>query len=256
MEKEKRSLNEELLDAEEVARLLGVGQVTVWRWCRDGSLPCMKLGRYWRIRRSTLDEFLSRSERSYTLVGRLRSFLEPPDNVLAVAENHELMVRLDAAFFRVGEARGGDLIKYYRPGPGSSSVEELRAEMEREGLEVSRLEGEGRLRFIEESGEPGSRQEALEDLISEAQEAERSRPLWVNFNWEGRLELEDALAQQQALAKMVEDEQLVVKTSLLEDELDTWAGREQRRAQVIHAGTVWLSESGLALSRVEPPPAT
>ncbi len=33
--------------------------------------------------------------------------------MLAVAQNRRLMHRLDAAFFRVGEARGGILVKFY-----------------------------------------------------------------------------------------------------------------------------------------------
>jgi excisionase family DNA binding protein len=32
---------EDLLGTEEVAGYLGVGQVTVYRWCREGSLPCL-----------------------------------------------------------------------------------------------------------------------------------------------------------------------------------------------------------------------
>jgi excisionase family DNA binding protein len=35
----------DLLDTKVVAAYLGVGQVTVWRWCRDGNLPCIKIGR-------------------------------------------------------------------------------------------------------------------------------------------------------------------------------------------------------------------
>ena len=54
----------DLLHTEDVATYLGVGQVTVWRWCRDGNLPCLKVGREWRIRRDALVRFLERSERS------------------------------------------------------------------------------------------------------------------------------------------------------------------------------------------------
>jgi excisionase family DNA binding protein len=97
---------EELLGVEEVAEYLGVGQVTVYRWCREGSLPCLKIGRCWRVRRDALAEFVRKSERSETLTGRLRAFLEVPDNVMAIAQNRELMHKMDAAFFRVGEARG------------------------------------------------------------------------------------------------------------------------------------------------------
>src|SRR5215203_1762724 len=133
----------QLLGTEEVAEYLGVGQVTVYRWCREGSLPCLKIGRRWRVRREALEEFIRRSERSQTLTGRLRAFLEVPDNVLAISQNRQLMHRLDAAFFRVGEPRGGTLVKYHREVEGMPSVDELRAEFGRNGLEVARLEGEG-----------------------------------------------------------------------------------------------------------------
>src|SRR5918995_7413223 len=86
----------ELLDTEEVAAYLGVGQVTVWRWCREGSLPCLKIGRRWRVRRSALEEFVRKSERSETLVGKLRAFVEVPDNLMAVVQNRELMRKVDA----------------------------------------------------------------------------------------------------------------------------------------------------------------
>jgi excisionase family DNA binding protein len=38
-------LEKDLLHTEDVASYLGVGQVTVWRWCRDGTLPCLKVGK-------------------------------------------------------------------------------------------------------------------------------------------------------------------------------------------------------------------
>ncbi len=148
------SEGKDLLDTEDVAGYLGVSPVTVWRWCRDGSLPCMKIGRSWRIRRSALEDFLERSERSETLAERLRTFLEVPDNVLGIAQNRELLHRLDAAFFRVGEVHGGTLVKYYRQEP-EETVEKLRDQFERHGLEVGRLEEEGRFQLIGESAPTG-----------------------------------------------------------------------------------------------------
>src|ERR687886_19784 len=138
-----RSTENELLSAEDVAQQLGVKESTVWRWCREGTLPCLKVGKHWRVRREALEDFLRRSERSSTLVGQLSSFLQVPDNVLAIAQNLELLHRLDAAFFRVGEARGGMLVKFY--GGEEHSEDELRAEFEQNGLDVGRLEREGRL---------------------------------------------------------------------------------------------------------------
>jgi len=244
---------DELLGTEEVAEYLGVGQVTVYRWCREGSLPCIKIGRRWRIRRDALAEFLRKSERSDTLTGRLRAFLEVPDNVMAIAQDRALMHRMDAAFFRVGEASGGTLVKYHREVGGMPTADELRTECVRHGLEVGRLEAEGRLFFVSERGEPGERMQEVERLVAE--EGGEGRSVWVDFNWEQELDLEAALEQQHALSGLIEDTQMVIKTAVLEATLDEWPGSTQRRAQVMHAGTMWLSESGLALSRVTPPPA-
>ncbi len=244
---------EGLLGTEEVAGYLGVGQVTVYRWCREGSLPCVKIGRRWRVRRGALEKFVRKSERSETLTGRLRDFIEVPDNVMAVAQNRALQHRLDASFFRVGEARGGTLVKYHREAEGMPTVDELRGELSRNGLEVGRLEAEGTLRFVTEGGEPGERLGEVRRLAAE--EGGEGRSVWADFDWEDDLDLEAVLEEQRAFTGLVEDSRLVVKTAVLEGALDGWPGETQRRAQVMHAGTVWLSESGLALSRVTPPPA-
>jgi excisionase family DNA binding protein len=243
----------DLLDTEDVAAYLGVGSVTVWRWCREGSLPCMKIGRGWRIRREALEKFLKRSERSESLAGSLRSFLEVPDNVLAIAQDHEMMHRLDVAFFRVGEAQDGSLIKYVG-GESWDSLDDARTELERHGLEVGRLEEEGRFRFVSEPDPQGGRTEELRRLLSE--EAEGGRSLWVSFNWDEQIDLDAALKQQQALREVVHEGELVIKTAVLEEVIDEWPGKMLRRSQVAHSGTVWLSESGLALSRVTPPPSS
>jgi len=243
----------DLLDAEDVAAYLGVGPVTVWRWCRDGSLPCLKIGREWRIRREALEGFLKRSERPESLVRRLRSFLEVPDNVLAIAQDREMMHRLDAAFFRVGEAQGGRLIKYVG-GESWDSLEEARADLKHHGLAVGRLEEEERFRFTSEPDPQGGRTEGLRRLLSE--EAAGGRSVWVSFNWAEQIGLEAALKQQQALREVAEEGELVLKTAVLEEVVDEWPGKMLRRAQVLHSGIIWLSESGLALSRVTPPPSS
>ena len=243
----------DLLDTEDVAAYLGVGQVTVWRWCRDGSLPCLKIGKEWRIRREALERFLKRSERSETLVGRLRSFLKVPDNLLAVAQDREMMHRLDTAFFRVGEAQGGRLIKYVG-GESWDSLDEARADLKHHGLAVGRLEEEGRFRFTSEPDPQGGRSEELKRLLSE--EADGGRSVWVSFNWADQIGLEAALKQQEDLREVAEEGELVLKTAVLEEVVDEWPGKILRRAQVLHSGTIWLSESGLALSRVTPPPSS
>ena len=50
--------NKELLVVDEVAEYFGVGKNTVWRWCREGRIPCLKIGKVWRVRREELEDFL------------------------------------------------------------------------------------------------------------------------------------------------------------------------------------------------------
>src|SRR5215212_4831542 len=156
----------ELLAAADVAGMIGVKESTVYRWCSEGKLPCLKIGMHWRIRRGVLEDFLKHSERPRTLVGQLDSFLRVPDSVLAIAQNIDILHRLDAAFFRVGEARGGQLVKFYAG--EEYSEEELLSEFEENGLEASRLKQEGRLLMRPEE-EPlgGRRGEQLGRLIEE-----------------------------------------------------------------------------------------
>src|SRR5215204_4120982 len=97
----------QLLAAANVASMIGVKETTVYRWCKEGKLPCLKVGKHWRVRREALENFLRESERPRTLVGQLDAFLRVPESVLAIAQNVDILHRLDAAFFRVGESRDG-----------------------------------------------------------------------------------------------------------------------------------------------------
>ena len=64
------------------------------------------------MRRSALKEFVGKSERPETPGGRLRALVEVPDNQLVILQDPELMRKVDAAFFRVAEARGGAMVRY------------------------------------------------------------------------------------------------------------------------------------------------
>ena len=143
--------HDELLEVPHIARYLKVSEVTVYRWCKQGRLPCLKLGHSWRVRRSALEDFLERGEHSASLFGQLRSFYRVPDNVLVIAQTHQMLFRLDAAFLGVGEVRGGTLAKFHGP-QTQATIEQLRVEIAAAGLEVERLEGEERLHFVEGEG--------------------------------------------------------------------------------------------------------
>jgi excisionase family DNA binding protein len=241
----------ELLAATDVAHLMGIKETTVYRWCKEGKLPCLKVGKHWRIRREALEDFLRESERPRTLAGQLSSFLRVPDNVLAIAQNIDILHRLDAAFFRVGEARGGLLVKFYAG--EEHSEEELLADFERNDLEARRLKREGRLLMRSEE-EPlgGTRADQLGRLIEE--EGGEGSTVWTSFNWVRPVELETTLEQQKQLTKLVDASQLVVKTAAIEEAIDEWMPSELRRVQSAHSAIILASEEGLSLSRATPMP--
>jgi excisionase family DNA binding protein len=241
----------ELLAATDVAAMIGIKETTVYKWCKEGKLPCLKVGKHWRIRRTVLEDFLKESERPATLVGQLDSFLRVPDNVLAIAQNIDILHRLDAAFFRVGEARGGLLVKFYAG--EEHSEEELLSDFEGNGLEASRLRREGRLLMRSEE-EPlgGTRGEQLGRLIEE--EGGEGRTVWASFDWVKPIELETALEQQKRLTELVDASQLVVKTAALEEAIDEWTASQLRRVQSTHSAIILASEEELSLSRATPMP--
>jgi excisionase family DNA binding protein len=240
----------DLLSAEDVARYFGVGQITVYRWCKEGRLRCIKIGKHWRIRREALEDFLRHHERSTTLVGQLSSFLRVPDNVLAIAQNIDILHRLDAAFFGVGDSQGGLLVKFY--GGEEKSEDELRVRLEKNGLQVGRLEREGRFLMRAEEDPLDTRGTALRRLIEE--ETGEGRTVWASFDWVRQVELTTALKQQERLTELVDSGQLVVKTATLEEVTDQWPSSALRQGHSLHSGVILASESELSLSRARPMP--
>src|SRR5688572_14531876 len=243
--------DKELLAAADVASMIGVKETTVYRWCKEGKLPCLKIGKHWRVRRGALENFLKESERPRTLVGQLDSFLRVPDNVLVIAQNIDILHRLDAAFFRVGEARGGLLVKFFAG--EEHSEEELLADFERNGLEARRLLREGRLLMrAEEEPLGGTRGEQLGRLIEE--EGDEGMTVWASFDWVKPVELQTALEQQKRLTELVDAGQLVVKTAAIEEAIEEWTASQLRRVQSTHSAIILASEEGLSLSRATPMP--
>jgi excisionase family DNA binding protein len=242
----------ELLAAAEVAELVGVKESTVYRWCSEGKLPCLKIGKNWRIRRGVLEDFLKESGRPRTLLGQLDSFLRVPDSVLALAQTVEILHRLDAAFFRVGEARGGLLVKFYAGEEHSEG--ELLLDFERNGLQAGRLKRQRRLLMrAEEEPSSGSRWRQLAQLIEEKGGYE-GRTVWASFDWVKPLDLETAVEQQRQLGELVDARRLVAKTAAIEEAIDEWKASQLRRVQSMHSAIILASEEQLLLSHATPMP--
>ena len=132
------------------------------------------------------------------------------------------------------------------------SVDELRADLRRNGLDIDRLEAEGRFRWSAEVDPAAGRVAALRGLL--ADEAAAGRSVWVSFEWTEQVDLETALRQQEELAALVDASQLVVETAALEEVADEWAPTAQRWARRTHRGQIRIARDGLLLSRVVPLP--
>lgn len=50
-------MDDEYLSVEDVTRLLKVSKGTIQRWCHDGELPAVKIGKAYRIRKEDLDKW-------------------------------------------------------------------------------------------------------------------------------------------------------------------------------------------------------
>jgi excisionase family DNA binding protein len=101
----------DLLSAEDVARYFGVGQMTVYRWCKEGRLRCIKLGKHWRIRREALEDFLRQHERPATLSGELSSLLNTLSTHVAIIEGTGDVVAVNEAWRAFAESNGAVLSK-------------------------------------------------------------------------------------------------------------------------------------------------
>ncbi|MBI5151329.1 MAG: helix-turn-helix domain-containing protein [Candidatus Pacebacteria bacterium] len=55
-------MNDKFYSLQEVADLLKLNYLTVFRWAKVGKLPAYKFGKQYRIDQITLDEFIAKSK--------------------------------------------------------------------------------------------------------------------------------------------------------------------------------------------------
>lgn len=52
-----------LLSVADTAEVLQISSYTLRQWAREGKVPAVQLGRYWRFRRSSLDAWVESQEK-------------------------------------------------------------------------------------------------------------------------------------------------------------------------------------------------
>lgn len=135
---------QELLTVDEVAEFLRIAPNTVYRWCRDGKLAGIKIGKEWRIARGDLDNFLAKragTTEAVSLQTLLRQRLATPEHILVMASDPGEVYRMQAEFLQVGLRAGRPLFIgawWQRPA-------EIREQLTTAGLPVAELETSGKL---------------------------------------------------------------------------------------------------------------
>ena len=124
--------------------------------------------------------------------------------------------------------------------------------LQRNGLDVARLEADGR--FLCSPGiQPSQERDGpLQSLLIEA--VRSRRPVWASFNWTKPVALETMLRQQVELGALADAAQLVVKTAAVQRVAD-WSVTTRQQASAFPRSMVTMAPDGLTLSRGVPLPA-
>jgi hypothetical protein len=143
-------------------------------------------------------QYLERqTERPRTLVGHLSAFLEMPVQGLAVAQDADLLARLNAAFLQpVRRAVGGWSSSTE---PKTTSRPALTTTYRNNGLDATCLETMGRLQRC-----PLAAPEEVSGVLRQVlAEAGNGRPPWVDISWTAAITCQTAMQKQAALAELV-----------------------------------------------------
>ncbi len=60
--KEKMSKKQEILTIEELSEYLKIPRSTLYKLCQEGRIPSQKVGRHWRFRRETINQWLDKTD--------------------------------------------------------------------------------------------------------------------------------------------------------------------------------------------------
>lgn len=133
-----------LLTIREVAAYLQIDANTVYRWCRDSTLPAVKMGKEWRVGQRDLETFLlnrRNDARSNSLEAICRHQLSPPEHILVMLTDPARVYEIEIAFFRAALQRGYPILKacwWQNPN-------EVRRRLMEAGIPVAELERKGEL---------------------------------------------------------------------------------------------------------------
>lgn len=243
---------DELLTAEDVADYLRVAPNTVYRWCRDGKLTAIKLGKDWRITPQDLDQFLDsrRTGERVTSIDKIFSKnLRAPEHVLVMMTDPQGVYQLEADFFKIGHQQSRPLYK----GCWWQHPDDVRREYEAAGLPVAHWESAGNLviedfRHLFRQRGP----QAVYDAWGQQAQAYKGQVFWgagahlVN-DWEGNYE--GLLSFEEGLHQLLNKIQVVALCCCLVAPSETMATATLFNLAAHHTGSLFVVQDSAVLMR-------
>ncbi|HAI21723.1 MAG TPA: hypothetical protein DCM14_07515 [Clostridiales bacterium UBA8153] len=127
----------QLLTIDEAAEYLRVTPATIYRWCRAGRLPALKIGKQWRVSASDLRDWL---EQQKDQEPEVVAFGRTPEHVLGLVSSPDQAPRFVLHFLRRARLAGARLVY-----ASLQSSREFLGQAKAAGIDTSTLESQGHL---------------------------------------------------------------------------------------------------------------
>lgn len=135
------------LTIQEVSAILKVHSNTVYKMCRQGVLPAVKIGKEWRIDRDKLHDFMEKGVQATPPPKpvELGHALPETGHILGIFSGQKEIVDFERSFFLAAPRVGYRLLKacwWQEP-------DEIRRDLSKAGLPVAKLEASGDMVFLD-----------------------------------------------------------------------------------------------------------
>jgi len=161
---------------DEAAKMLRVAPQTVYRWCRSGRIPALKVGKEWRI---PADSMMAGAD----LAGRkppgvlFRALAKRSENLLALAADRPALARLERALFEAAAGTRSRAVRVVWGDDATAVTQRLRTALARGG-------GRGRdikLAELSQAYEAGGVERALSVILSPIEDTRGRQEHWFIY---------------------------------------------------------------------------
>jgi len=125
------------LTIDEAAEYLRVTPATIYRWCRSGRLPALKIGKQWRVSVSDLRDWLQQQKEQEPEV---TAFGRTPEHVLALVSSADQAPQFVLHFLRRAQLAGARLVY-----ASLQSPRDFLGRAKAAGIDTSGMESQGQL---------------------------------------------------------------------------------------------------------------